>query len=113
MLDRSVEAWRRKPGAIAVGVFIFSCLLPVAVQAASRAENFVLLDHQGKAQELYYQRDAKHVVLVSHANRCPDSVASAKAAEALQSAHPEARVYLIVPVDDRAAMLAFAEANDL
>ena len=79
----------------------------------SRAENFVLLDHQGKAHELYYQRDAAAVVIVAHDNSCADAAASADAAEQLLQAHPDARVYLLNAVDDRPAMAAFAASNGL
>ena len=32
-------------------------------QAALKSDNFVLLDHNGSAQELYYQADASAIVL--------------------------------------------------
>lgn len=34
------------------------------------ADNFVLIDHQGTAHELYYHRDAKTIVLMVHGNGC-------------------------------------------
>jgi len=34
------------------------------------ADNFVLIDHQGKAQELYYHSDDKAVVIVAQGNGC-------------------------------------------
>ena len=49
---------------------------------ASRVDNFVLLDHQGDAHELYYHREASAVVFMVHGNDCPstgDSVADYKA----------------------------------
>ncbi|MCZ6617413.1 MAG: redoxin family protein, partial [Gammaproteobacteria bacterium] len=33
-------------------------------------DNFVLLDHQGNSHELYYQSDAKAVVIMVHGNGC-------------------------------------------
>lgn len=49
-------------------------VLLVSVQANAdetlRADNFVLLDHQGKAHELYYHRDDKAIVLVAQGNGC-------------------------------------------
>ncbi|MFT4636313.1 MAG: hypothetical protein ACI9OI_002114, partial [Chitinophagales bacterium] len=34
------------------------------------ADNFVLIDNQGKAQELYYHGDDKAVVIVAQGNGC-------------------------------------------
>ena len=47
--------------------------------ANERVDNFVLLDHTGKAQELYYQSDASAVVILIQDNNCPavhDSLAT-------------------------------------
>jgi hypothetical protein len=41
-----------------------------AAATAQRVDNFVLLDHQGQAQELYYQSDASAVVLIVQSNEC-------------------------------------------
>jgi len=35
-----------------------------------KVDNFVLIDHQGKAHELYYHRAAKAVVIMVHGNGC-------------------------------------------
>jgi hypothetical protein len=42
----------------------------VSNATVKKADNFVLIDHQGKAQELYYHRDAKAVVIMVHGNGC-------------------------------------------
>ena len=57
----------------------FATLAPDAF--ASRVDNFVLLDHQGDAHELYYHRATEAVVLMVQGNNCPStgkSVASYK-----------------------------------
>lgn len=49
---------------------------------ADRAENFRLLDHTGKAHELYYNRDAAAIVIMMQGNGCPvvrDSLAEYQA----------------------------------
>ncbi len=50
-----------------VSVFAISLPLQAAVQ---KVDNFVLLDHTGAAQELYYDRDAKAIVLIVQGNGC-------------------------------------------
>jgi AhpC/TSA family len=46
-------------------------LLSQSLQAAPlKVDNFVLLDHQGEAQELYYDKDAKAIVLIVQGNGC-------------------------------------------
>lgn len=39
--------------------------------AATRIDNFRLLDHRGDAHELYYHRDARAVVIMIQGNGCP------------------------------------------
>ncbi len=48
----------------------------LAISSATPLDNFVLLDHNGKAQELYYQADVKSIALVAHGSQC-DSASSA------------------------------------
>lgn len=38
---------------------------------ANTVDNFTLLDHQGKAHELYYLSDSEAVVIMVHGNGCP------------------------------------------
>ncbi len=53
---------------------VLTAVAPVSTAAESgdalRADNFVLIDHKGKAHELYYHRDDKAVVIVSQGNGC-------------------------------------------
>lgn len=44
--------------------------LSLTSQAALKVDNFVLIDHQGKAHELFYHRDDKAVVIVAQGNGC-------------------------------------------
>ena len=39
--------------------------------AASFVDNFRLIDHEGKSQELYYHKDAPAIVIVTHGVGCP------------------------------------------
>ncbi|MEM9257487.1 MAG: redoxin domain-containing protein [Pseudomonadota bacterium] len=41
-----------------------------AVSTAGPVDNFVLLDHEGQAQELYYDKSAAAIVLISQGNGC-------------------------------------------
>lgn len=43
---------------------------PQTLANAERAENFVLLDQDGDAHELYYLRDSSAIVLIVHGNGC-------------------------------------------
>ena len=43
---------------------------PSAISSATPLDNFVLLDQNGKAQELYYQADVKLLALVAHGSQC-------------------------------------------
>ena len=52
-------------------IFLFSALAASSFSAeAVPVDNFVLLDHQGNAHELYYQSDAKAVVFMVQGNGC-------------------------------------------
>ena len=48
-----------------------ACLLAAAAGHATRVDNFMLLDQDGKAHELYYYSDASAVVLIVQGNGCP------------------------------------------
>jgi len=55
------------------GVLLTLALLlshSTSTQAALKADNFVLIDHRGKAHELYYHRNQKAVVIVAQGNGC-------------------------------------------
>ena len=51
-------------------VAILSLFVVNSVSAAGKVDNFVLLDHNGEAQELYYDKSAKAIVLMIHGNGC-------------------------------------------
>ena len=50
-----------------------AALVAITTHASDRArvDNFMLLDHQGAAHELYYYADAPAVVLIVQGNGCP------------------------------------------
>ncbi|WOJ93609.1 redoxin domain-containing protein [Congregibacter variabilis] len=54
-----------------------------AAEGAQKVENFVLLDQNGAAHELYYQRDASAIVLIVHGNGCQIVSSNAAAYNAL------------------------------
>jgi hypothetical protein len=90
-----------------------------SIAAGERVDNFVLLDHQGRARELYYQSDASAVVILSYTNGTGDSngcavpEATLEVLAALEQSHPEARFWLLDPQNDRAAIRAGAAATTL
>ncbi len=51
-------------------LFAFFSLFATTAHANLKADNFVLIDHQGKAHELYYHRDNAAVVIVAQGNGC-------------------------------------------
>ncbi|MEM0955660.1 MAG: redoxin domain-containing protein [Pseudomonadota bacterium] len=57
---------------VAALVLAFNSVLSTAMPATASlsVDNFTLLDHRGVAQELYYERDAKAVVIMVHGNGC-------------------------------------------
>jgi hypothetical protein len=48
----------------------FFLLCPSLQASPSKVDNFVLLDHRGEAQELYYDKDARAIVLIVQGNGC-------------------------------------------
>lgn len=53
-----------------LALWLIVALYSQASQATLRADNFVLIDHKGKAHELYYHRDSNAVVIVAQGNGC-------------------------------------------
>ena len=51
-------------------IFSLCILCSGTVLATMKVDNFVLLDQHGAAQELYYQRDARAIVIMVHGNGC-------------------------------------------
>ncbi|MCH2189378.1 MAG: redoxin domain-containing protein [Gammaproteobacteria bacterium] len=64
-----IEAGIKRQITISLIIFASLVLVPIA-HASLLAENFVLLDQQGVAHELHYNRDAKAIVLISQGNGC-------------------------------------------
>ena len=81
---------------------LLALCLTIPVSASQRVDDFVLLDHQGKAQKLYYNSDATAVVLVAQSNRCPLEAGSLDALNAFSSANPAVKVMMINSLDSRA-----------
>ena len=50
---------------------VISGLLMSINSHAERIDNFVLLDHNGDAQNLYYHQDASAIVIMIQGNGCP------------------------------------------
>lgn len=91
-------------------------LLPtLAISSTTPLDNFVLLDQNGKAQELYYQADARLLALVAHGSQCDaaNPAFSALAASEATMASLGARVLLINSERDtsRAALRKSARAQ--
>jgi hypothetical protein len=83
-----------------------------AAAALERAENFVLLDNAGRAQELYYSSDAAAVMLVAQSNDCADSSDWRADLDAFHAANPDVRIMLINSLDSRAEIAEYAERTD-
>ena len=81
---------------------VFVALL-AAAPAWGRVDNFVLLDADGKAQELYYHGDAPAIAILSHANDCTASQPALAQFEAAHTRFAARGVAFMVldPVDDR------------
>ena len=53
---------------LVVSLLLFALAAP---SMAARVDNFMLLDQNGEAHELYYHSDAELIVLAVHGNSCP------------------------------------------
>ncbi len=82
-------------------------------QAALTVDNFMLLDHRGEAQELYYDRDAKAIVLIVQGNGCQIIRSLTPDFAALQEDYADRGVRMMMInanlQDDRASIAAEAE----
>jgi len=67
VVQLSFSSYKNLARYTAILLFLFSS---VCASASQKVDNFVLLDHRGQAQELYYHRDAKAIVLVAQGNGC-------------------------------------------
>lgn len=77
----------------------FFCSLILAGQVlakSDRADDFMLLDHTGKAQKLYYEKDAKAIVLIPHSNHCTVTPADRATYSALQKDYADRGVKILM-----------------
>lgn len=81
---------------------------PLAHAEAAHVDNFVLLDQQGAAHELYYLKDAAAIVLLVHGNGCPVVRGSIATYEKIRDAYAARGVeFLLINSnlqDDRASI---------
>jgi hypothetical protein len=79
-----------------------------AAARADRVDNFQLLDHNGEAHELYYDRTASAVVLMAHGNGCGFVRGAVEALDEVRASfEPEGVRFLLLnanPQDDRASI---------
>jgi hypothetical protein len=80
------------------------CLVGPAL-ASERVDNFVLLDHRGEAQELYYHGNADAVVIMAHSRACAAAEAAADRLAALENDFPNVRFWLLNAEDGRDEIL--------
>ena len=102
------------------GAAALFCTLIFADQTMAkvdRADDFMLLDHTGKAQNLYYEKDANAIVLIAHSNNCDMVAADSEAYNALQKDYADQGVKVLMINSDqkgsRDAIAANVEKNGL
>jgi mono/diheme cytochrome c family protein len=101
------NGWWPPQHAAASGLLLASlAALSGPAAGSDRIDNFVLLDHRGKAQELYYHADAAAVVIMAHARSCPAAESAAAALSELEADYPDVRFWLMNPEDSRPGILA-------
>ncbi len=66
----NLKRWRHASVSLVGFITLFAAAQHTSAEEALIAENFVLLDHQGKAHELHYHSDDKAVVIVAQGNGC-------------------------------------------
>lgn len=100
---------RRFNQILMVAAGLFTVAQSWALAPNDRIENFMLLDHQGKAHELYYYSDQQAVVVMTHANSCKAEHASLTQLAALKTAYAEQDIQFLLlnsANDSRAAIQA-------
>ncbi len=68
-----------------ITALLLALVAATAYANVQTVDNFVLLDHRGQAHELYYQSDAKAVVIIAHGSDCDAVQAQASDYQALQT----------------------------
>ena len=95
----------RSPGQALMSLLMLMALgIAGPTSALAKADNFVLLDHNGKAQELYYNTDALAVVLLAYSKGCRATDQALTALADLERSHTDVRFWVLDPQDDRAAI---------
>lgn len=68
------------------------CIAVISIAASAysseRVDDFLLLDHTGKAQHLYYHDDASAIVIMAQDNACPAMADTVRQFEALAARYP-------------------------
>ena len=81
--------------------------------SASRVEDFVLIDQNGRAHELYYHKNASAVVLVAQGNGCAAVDSTVEQLKALRTQYADKGVQFLMinssADQDRAAIRAEAQ----
>ena len=100
-----------------LSTLVLALLCRHALGAGMAVDNFVLLDHHGQAQELYYDRDARAIVLIVQGNGCQIIRSLTPDFAALQEDYADRGVRMMMInanlQDDRAAIAAEAREWDL
>jgi hypothetical protein len=98
-----------KTAALMLGLTLTSTVSALS----QRADNFVLLDHRGQAQELYYQSDASAIVIIAQSNGCELSRSAIPDYQAFRDDYAARGVQVFMinsnPNDDRADIIGEAE----
>jgi AhpC/TSA family protein len=89
-------------------IFTLTALLSCSA-LSQKVDNFVLLDHQGDAHELYYHKSAAAIVVLTHSVNCPDNAEAMSALQTLQTQFKDQDVRFFMlnsSVEDTRATLA-------
>lgn len=92
-------------------LFIVFLALSTGIARANtpKVDDFVLIDHTGKAQQLYYDQSAQAIVLISQSNGCAAVQSSVADVKALRDDYASQGVKVLMvnsnPLDKRAAII--------
>lgn len=97
------------------GLLLLVFAMAANTQAMLKTDNFVLLDHNGKAHELYYESDATAIVLISQRNDCEALTHSIPDYRSLTADYVErgVRFFMLNSHDARSSIADLARAWDL
>lgn len=97
--------------ASAIAFFCSLILAGPVLAKVDRADDFMLLDHTGKAQNLYYEKDAKAIVLIPHSNHCKITAADSAAYRELQKDYADQGVKVLMINSEQSESRAAIAAN--